>query len=721
MGEVESVGGRSEPIGETAQDVLLECVLLVARSHGLATTVDALRAGLPLDAHGLTPSLVNRAARRIGFTSRVVRCPLDRVNPDLLPVILLLDENDACVLVESDLTANTARVVFPELGDAVLEVSLDRLRERYTGRTIYLRPRFRFDARTNAVRTSSRSHWFWGVVADNRSLYRDVLLAAFLINVFALAMPLFVLNVYDRVVPNNAIETLWVLSAGVLIVLIADFCLRTLRGRFVDLAASRIDVTLSADIMARVMGMRLEDRPKSVGSFAANLRAFESVRDFVSSSSVVAFIDLPFALMFIAVIGWIALPMVPIFGIAIVLLLIYTIIVQRRMHALSETAYRAGSQRNATLVEGLSGIETIKAIGAEGVIQRKWEQSAGLLAYTMSKLRAASASASNAATWLQHAASVCVIIVGVHLIQNGSLTAGGLIACYLLSSRAMTPVGQAANLLVQYHKASTALESLDKVMTREVERPEATAFISRKRFNGEIEFRKVGFSYPGSPNSVLTDVSFKIRAGERVAILGRVGSGKSTVEKLILGLYRPSEGTVLIDGIDVRQLDPAELRRNVGYVPQDATLFYGSLRENLTIVAPLADDEAVIEAARIAGLSNFVNRHPDGFEMQVGERGEKLSGGQRQEVALARALLHAPPVLLLDEPTAAMDQASETEVRKRLGEFAAGRTMVVVTHRTSLLEMVDRIIVLDQGRVVADGFKKDVVEALRQGRIGRVV
>jgi ATP-binding cassette, subfamily C, bacterial LapB len=243
--------------------------------------------------------------------------------------------------------------------------------------------------------------------------------------------------------------------------------------------------------------------------------------------------------------------------------------------------------------------------------------------------------------------------------------------------------------------------------------------VSRNRLQGDIEFRNVSFTYPEASTAVVANVSLRIRRGERVALIGRVGSGKTTLEKLVLGLYRPAEGAVLVDGIDIRQLDPAELRRNIGYVPQDVTLFFGSLRENLTLAAPDVDDERIVEAARIAGLLDFVNRHPEGFEMQVGERGEGLSGGQRQQVAIARAILHDPAILLLDEPTASMDQGTENDIKRRLGEFSAGRTLVVVTHRTSLLDLVDRVIVLDSGRVVADGPKVEVIEALRQGRVGR--
>ena len=700
-------------------DALLACLLVVAQAHGLSVTREAVLAGLPLEGGRLGPALFERAASRAGLSSRIVRQALEHVELALLPAVLLLEDGQACVLMRVDAAAAVAEVVFPELGDSVVTIALAELRTRYVGVTLYARPRHRFDARTPEVRGTRAGHWFWSVMAENRALYRDVLLAALVINVFALALPLFSMNVYDRVVPNNAIETLWALAIGVMIVICGDFVLRMLRGYFVDLAGSRADVKLSAVIMEKVLGLRMEARPDSAGSFASNLRAFESVRDFISSATVTAFIDLPFALLFVIVIGWIGWPMVIPFVVGITLLLLYSLTVQRRMHALAETTYRASAQRNATLVEGLVGMETVKAMGAEAVIQGKWEKSAALVASVGARLRLLAATSSNGALWVQQMVSLSTVIIGVYLISEGELTMGGLIACYLLSSRAMAPIGQVAGLLVQYHSAATAFESLEELMQRPVERPQDKRFLSRPLLRGDIEFRNVSFAYGEGEMPALREVSFTIRTGERVGILGRVGSGKTTLEKLILGLYQPTGGAVLVDGIDLRQLDPAELRRNIGYVPQDVTLFYGSLRDNIVIGMPEAGDDKVLRAARIAGIADFVDAHPHGYGMLVGERGESLSGGQRQGVAIARALVADPPILLLDEPSASMDHASEEALKQQLRAHGAGKTLIVITHRTSLLDLVDRIIVIDAGRIVADGPKAQVVDALRQGRIGR--
>ena len=704
---------------KTGPDELLLCLQFLARAHGELPTRDALMAGLPAENGRLTPGLFSRAARRAHLSSQLVSCPLSELKDALLPAIVLLRDERACVLLGFNEDRSQVRIAYPELADAPVEVPLTAIAADYLGSTIYARPTQRYDARTPEVRAGRHDHWFWGVIAESRPLYRDVLLAALLANLFALGMPLFTMNVYDRVVPNHAFETLWVLALGLLLMLISDLVLRTMRGRFVDLASSRADVKLSAFIMERVLGTRMEQRPASAGSFASNLRAFESVRDVIGSATVVAFIDLPFALIFMVVIGWISWYMLVPLTLGAIIMLVYALAVQGRMHELAETTYRAGAQRNATLIEGLVGFETIKALAAEAPIQRKWEKSAALLARVGAQLRLLSSTASNTSGFVQQLINLAIVIIGVYLISERALTMGGLIACTMLASRAMAPVGQVAGLLVQYHTAATALTSLNEMMARDIERPENTHFISRGALKGAIDFRDVSFSYPGQSEPSLRNLSFSIKPGEKVAILGRIGSGKTTLEKLILGLYLPTQGAVLVDGIDLRQLDPAELRRQIGYVQQDVMLFYGSLRDNIILGAPLADDAAIVKAAEIGGILSLVNQHPKGFDMLVGERGESLSGGQRQGVAIARAVINDPPILLLDEPTSSMDFSSEDDIKRRLGEYAQGKTVILISHRTSLLDLADRIIVMDGGRIMADGPKDQVVTALRQGRIGK--
>ncbi|WP_326838296.1 type I secretion system permease/ATPase [Halomonas sp. 328] len=700
---------------------LAECLRVVARAHDHEVVTEALVAGLPLENGELTPGVFPRAAKRAGLAARQARCALVRLNPALFPVILMLEPHRACVLVSLDVKARRAEVIFPELGEAATPVGLDELEARYSGRAIYARPSFRFDARGPEVKRLRARHWFWGVIAENRRLYRDVLVGSVLINLFAVAMPLFVLNVYDRVVPNQATETLWALAAGVFVVLCFDLALRLMRSAFVDLAASRADVKLSSSIMERVLGMRMEARPASTGSFAATLHSFEAVRGFIGSATVVALVDLPFVLLFAGIVAIIGVPLVIPIAIGALFVLLYALAAQSRMHELSETTWRVSAQRNASLVESVSNLETVKALRAEGRIQGLWEKTTAFLSRTSAQLRLLSSSVSSVALWAQHTVAVSVIIIGVYLIIAGELSQGGLIAAYLLSSRAMAPISQAASLLAQYHQSSTALAGLDQVMEKPQEREEGRHLISRPVIRGEIAFDKVSFRYPEEAQEALRDVSLKIGAGEKVALLGRIGSGKSTLDKLILGLYQPTAGAVSVDGVDIRQWDPMDLRRHIGYVPQDVSLFFGSLRDNIIAGGGSegVSDEALQQALEVAGLTELVNRHPLGLDMPVGERGESLSGGQRQSVAIARAMVMDPAILLLDEPSSAMDHASEEAFKQRLASLAEHKTLVVVTHRTSLLALVERIIVIDAGKVVADGPKDKVVAALRSGQIGR--
>ena len=702
-------------------DPLLDCLVEVCRLHGQPASRASLSAGLPLGEGRLSLELAERAAARAGMATRLQRLALDRIDPATLPAVLILADQRACVLL--GLQDGRARVLLPETGQGAVTMEAGALAERFTGVVLFVRPHFRFDARTPGVRPAAGGHWFWGALLQQRFVYRDVLWAAALVNVFALAFPLFSMNVYDRVVPNHAVETLWALAVGVMLMLAADLLLRKLRSRFVDEASARVDVQLSSRLMEKVLGLRLEARPESVGSFAQNLRGFEQVRDFIASGTVTALIDLPFALLFLVVLAWLSpwlvLPVVLVFGLIVVM----GYVLQHRLHELAETTYRASAQRNATLVEALTGIETIKTQGAEGVIQARWERANRFLAQANVRMRSLSSGAMYTTQTLSQVVSVATVIVGFYLIADRQLTMGGLIAAGMLASRALAPAGQIIGLLMQYQGARTALASLNKIMEQPVERPSGdeggASFVQRRELRGEIEFRNVRFSYPNRTDSALDGVSFRIQPGERVALIGRVGSGKSTMLRLMMGLYQPTAGSVLLDGIDLRQLDPADLRSNVASVSQDVMLFYGSLRDNITFGLPFADDAAVVQATETAGLADFVNRHPRGFDMPVGERGELLSGGQRQGVGIARAVLHNAPVLLLDEPTSAMDFSTEAHVTQRLTAFSPHKTIVLVTHRTSLLSMVQRVIVVDNGRIVADGPRDRIMEALQSGRIAK--
>lgn len=699
-------------------DPLVESLVAMARIYGTPTTAQALSAGLPLENNLLTPALMPRAAARAGLTAKLARRSLDDLRPSLLPAILLLQDKQACLLLEW-LADGQARVRFPEHGEAETTLARDALEAQYAGVVVFARPQFNFDTRSPETGQVRSRHWFWGVVFQNWRLYRDSLIAALLINLFALITPMFSMTVYDRVVPNRAEETLWVLAIGVFLMMGFDFMLRVLRSYILDTAGKRIDVTLSAKIMERVLGLGLAHRPASVGSFAANLRSFESVRDFVASATITTLVDIPFVFVFFLALVWISpwLVLPPL--VCIVALIVASLVVQQKMQELVDLTQRAASQRNATLVESLVGIETIKFMAAESSFQRKYEHSTVFLAQNGSKLKLLSSMITNFAQYLQQLVSVAVVIVGVYLLSANQISMGAIIAASMLAGRAMAPFGQVAGLLMQFHSAKNGLASVDGHMQAPPERPDDSAFLHRASFQGAIEFKNVTFAYPGQQQSVLQRASFKIQPGEKVAFIGRVGSGKSTLQRLVLGLHQPTEGAVLIDGVDLRQIDPAELRRAAGFVSQDVNLFFGTLKENIALGAPFASDQDILAAAELAGVTEFANHHPRGFDMPIGERGDSLSGGQRQAVGIARAVLNDAPILLLDEPSSAMDFQSEDALKSRLRKFSAGKTLLLVTHRTSLLDLVDRLIVIDSGQIVADGPKAQVIEALQNGRIGK--
>jgi len=707
------------PAHETHADPLLDCLVQLTHLHGKPYTAQALSNGLPLVDQRLTPSLLARAAARAQFSTRIVQRTLDDVPQGLLPAILLLHGGRACLLLRAQ-EGGRVLLQYPE-SDSPVEVELQALLQDYTGLMCFVRPQFRFEQRSVQQGMEPRSsHWFWAVILENRRLYRDALLAAVLINVFALAMPLFSMNVYDRVVPNNAVETLWVLSIGISLVLIFNFVLTTTRAYVVDAASKRVDVQLSAQIMERVLDLRMESRPASVGSFAANLRSFESVRDFIASASLTTLVDLPFVLLFLVAIAWVSPWMLipPVVAIAAILLVSFW--AQARMESLTLKTFQASSQRNALLVESLTNLEAVKTLNAQGGVQRLWESSTQYIAYMGGKIKFISSGTVNFVQTLQQLVTIAVVVIGVYQVQDSALSMGGIIAASMIAGRCLAPFGQVAGLMMQFHNARTSLNSIDNYMKMPVEHEADREFVSRPDLRGAIEFRNVSFSYPGSEQASLSGVSFSLRPGERVGIIGRIGSGKTTLEKLVLGLYQPSEGSVLIDGVDARQIDPVDLRRAIGHVPQDPMLFYGSLKHNLLVGAPFADESDMLHAARIAGVDEFVARNPKGYDMLVGERGESLSGGQRQSIAVARALINDPAILLLDEPSSNLDNQSEAQLKRRLEEAAKDKTILLVTHRTALLTLVDRLIVIDGGKIVADGAKDQVIEALKQGRIGGV-
>ena len=706
--------GRQDP-RQSHDDPLLDALMIVCKLHNIVTSRNVLTAGLPLAAHTLTTETFPRAAGRAGLKARVVQRGLENITALSLPAILLLKNNQAAVLIGWD-SQQRARLLPSETEGGEITVSPETLAENYSGRVIFISPEHEFDAQPTATLPRTKA-WFQDTLKLSKSLYLDAVVASFLVNLVALSAPLFVMNVYDRVVPNQATATLWVLAIGISIAFVFDFVLKILRGICLDLAGKKTDLVVSSALFERLLGMKMKLRPQRVGSFAQNFQEFQSIRDFLSSLTLTAFIDLPFTLLILLVIGIIGGPLVFIPLLAYPLALLVNWLIQRPLMSRVRKTYQLSNERQAMLVETLTGLDAIKINNAQSERQYQWEHLTGQLNKLELRVKSLSYVAVNFTAWLQQFSGVALIVVGVYIIIGGNLSMGGLIACYLLHRRAMMPIGQLCSLITRYQRARMTKATIDRMMDLEQEVQDDEVPLKRETLSGAIELRDVTFIYPGNQYASLSNVSLTIQPGEKVGIIGRSGSGKSSLAKLLVGFYQPDSGNVLIDGIDARQIDVHDLRHNIGYAPQDIHLFSGTLRENLVYGASYVDDETMLRVATLTGVHEFARRHPSGYNMQVGERGMSLSGGQRQAVALARALLLDPPVLLMDEPTSSMDNTSEDLVKKALAPVIANKTLLMVTHRASLLTLVDRLIIVDNGKIIADGPKESVMSALKKGQI----
>lgn len=699
---------------DTPYDPLLSCLVFLTAHFGRAKSADAIKAGLPYDERGMGPAVFCEAAQRLGLNAKIARrAHPAKISPHALPAILIFDRGNAFVLLAVD--GKKARIFLPETG-AEKTVPLDVLESGYSGYAIYVHPRAEFSNPDAPHRDDADRHWFWGPFLDQSDLYSKVLVAAVIINLFGLTGSIFVMTFYNRVIPNNAIETGWVLAVGALTVFAFDFILRTLRGYFVDFAGRRVDVIAARRIYDQLLNMKLAHRPSSSGAFASMLREFDTVREFFNSATLIAFVDLPFCLFYLFVIWILGGPVALALAALVLIVLIVGAAVQVPLKNYARKSARSAEAKHGLLVETIAGLETIKAVGADGRLRARYGDLAAEAASLAQSSRFYSAIGVNAAAVLQQCATVVAVVVGMYLVRDQHITMGALIACVILGGRAIAPMGQAAGLLSRLHQTRSALKTLNGFMQKPVERPAHAPFLHRPSLQGKITFDTVGFAYPGTDRPVLQDVSFTVGAGERVGIIGRVGSGKSTIARLVMGLYEPAEGALLADDTDYRQIDPADLRRNIAYIAQDVVLFRGTVRENIAIARPQAGEDEILHAAHAAGVHDFISRHPMGYDAPVGEGGLGLSGGQRQAVALARAMLMKPALFVCDEPTNAMDMQAEEAFIRHIREEVKDKGLILITHRLHLLTLVDRLVLIEQGRVIADGPKDKVMEFLSRGR-----
>lgn len=700
-----------------AHDHLVSCLVYLTRYFENPYSADVIRAGLALTSESLDIADFESASVKVGLLSRIEKKALSKIEANQLPAILVLEDEKACVLVQKQ-ESDLLQIHFPGQTPEDIQMPLKDLEAQYTGQAVLvsrmIKSQKSFDA---PEKNASWPAWFFAAFSPHWWTYSQVMIAALMINVFALASPLFIMNVYDRVLPNNSISSLWVMVTGVLIVFGFDFLLKNLRSFFIDYAGRKVDQHLAGQIVDKVLDMQIKDKPGSSGEYANLLRELESLRDFFTSASLLSIIDLPFVFIFILIFYIIAGPLAFVLITTLVLILILGILFHFPLQKSVSKSYHNGHRKHSILVEMVANLETIKTLRAEGRFRKDWREAVFSSSDSNTRSRFLSQFVINSAALIQQLAYISIVIYGVYLIQDNRITTGALIACVILNGRAMAPLSQITMLLTRLHHSYSSLKGLNHLMGKPVERPEDTRFLHRPDLIPEIEFKNVNYSYIGSRVAALSDMSFKIKPGEKVGIIGRSGSGKTTIGKLILGLYPVDGGSIRIDSTDIQQIDPVDLRRIAGVVTQDVALFQGSVRENILLAAPRASDEHLLEIARIAGVDDFIRNHPSGYDLRVSERGEGLSGGQRQAIGIARALINEPRFLIMDEPTSAMDNSSELVLKKRLMPYLENRTLVLITHRMSLLSLVNRLIVVDMGKIVADGPKEIVLQNLSQNKV----
>ncbi len=700
---------------------IIEHVALVTRLLGAPVSEAALSAEVVRDQklnvnyHSLTEVL-----RSHGFENTLSKRNLEDIPSLAAPVLIILHNEEAAVITQIEGAGKARKYHIRQVDGLEQELDHEQLSVLYLGYCWFIKPKMVSDTRSELPEYHLPKAWFWKVIWRFRGYYYQVILATFIINFLALVSSLYVMNVYDRVIPNQAYETLWVLSIGVVLAITFEFAAKMIRGHLTDIAGKKADLIISSALFRRVMALRLADRPASSGSYANNLREFESVREFMTSASLLTLVDLPFLLLFITVIGIVGgkLALVPLTIIPIVIIVGF--LVQRPLSRHINESMKEGSQRSGLAVEAIEGIETLKTNNATSWAQQRWDEYTAKTSASAIKVKDTSNFMVNFAVGMQQLNTVFLVLVGTYLIHAENtadrITMGALIASVILSGRALAPLAQIAGLATRFQQAKLALQGINEIVERPIERSPERKYITLDNVQGAITFENVSFKYQDDANAAVSDLRVTIKPGEKVGILGRIGSGKSTMLKLASGLYDTERGNVTLDGVDMRQLDPNFLRNQVVLLSQAPRLFLGTLRENMDLARTdgYSTDQDLLNALKRFGLDKIIRSHPRGLDMPLGEDGLGLSGGQKQIIALARMTLRNPKVVLLDEPTTSLDQATERMALNAIAQWGKDRTMVLVTHRPQVLQIVNRIIVMDNGKVVMDGPRDLVLQNLMQ-------
>ena len=676
---------------------LLASLQILLRINSVERSISSIRDMADLTEGEFGYSDAVSALENLEFSANVGQLRLRKLTQGHCPAIVELKGGKTAVLTKVD--PKKEYVLYDESVDGKFTTYSEKdFGKIYNGGLLLVRNR----RQQRDSDKTKKVNWFWSSLTQSKWTYAQVILAAAVSNFLGLSSSLFIMVVYDRVVPNQAIESLIALTIGVLIALGFDFMIKMLRANFIDRAGKRADSRMSRLIFNQLMTMNLATKNDKSGALASTVREFESLRDFFTSATLVAVVDLPFIFLFIYIISLIGGPLAMI-PLACVPIVMFTgILVQPFLAKLSVEGMKSGMSKQGVLVETLNGLETIKATGSAGLMRKRFEEASNSQSDLGFKSRMISQFAINSAASVQQFAQIAIIFYGVFLIQDGIVTMGALIAVVILCGRTLAPLGQLANALTRVNSARTAYKSINDLMSKRKDGANIENPLSRPELKGEVEFKNVSFTYPGATEPTLRDLSFKIQPGEKVAILGKMGSGKSTIARLLSGLYEPDVGSILIDGVDIRQIDSADLRRNVGFMLQDTWLFSGSIKENIQMGFVQYTDEHILEVARIAGVDEFVRQNPLGYDFQLKERGEGLSGGQKQSINLARSILHQPSLLILDEPTSSMDTATEKMVLDNLSSWMEEKTLIAITHRNTLVKLASRVLVIDRGLLVAD-------------------